>query len=210
MPVLFVPPVGAPPPEPLDLNFVKAKHLRVDHNDDDDLIEALIVTAREVAETETRRALTPQTWQYILDAFPTNPQFSLSWQINQDQFKLPFPPLQSVTSIVYTDLNDVQATVPSSVYKVDAASEPARIALRPGQVWPQVTLTTIAGVVVTFVTGYPTPAAVPQSIKQGMLLVIGAYYENREDLVVDKQIKSIELPRGAASLFWRNAVREAI
>jgi uncharacterized phiE125 gp8 family phage protein len=207
MPVQLVPPV-TPPPEPVSLADAKA-HLRVDIPDDDNLIENLIVTAREIAETETRRALTPQTWKLILDAFPANPQSALTWQFDQDRFRLPFPPLQSVTSIVYTDLNGVPATISPSMYQVDTASEPGRIALVSGQVWPTTALATIAGVVVTFVTGYPTPAAVPQSIKQGMLLVIGAYYENHEDLVVDKQIKSIELPRGAASLFWRNAVREA-
>lgn len=200
--------VTAPTAEPLTLTETKA-HLRADFDDDDALIAALIVAAREVAETETRRALMTQTWKLVLDAFPTNSRSSLTWQTDLDQFKLPFPPLQSVTSIAYTDLNATPGTVSSSVYQVDTASEPGRIALNSGQTWPQVSLATIAGVTVTFVAGYPSAALVPQSIKQGMLLVIGAYYENREDLVVDKQIKSVELPRGASSLFWRNAVREA-
>jgi uncharacterized phiE125 gp8 family phage protein len=206
MPVQIVTP---PTAEPLDLEFVKVKHLRVDHDDDDEYIQSLIVGAREIAETETRRALMTQTWKYVLDAFPANPQSALSWQTDQDQLKLPFPPLQSVVSIVYTDLNGIPTTISPSVYQVDTASEPGRVALVSGQVWPTVQLSTIAGVVVTFVAGYSPAALMPQSIKHGMLLIIGAYYENREDLVVDKQIKSIELPRGAASLFWRNAVREA-
>lgn len=200
--------ITPPAAEPIDLPTAKS-HLRVDFDDNDALITGLITTAREIAETETRRALMTQTWKYVLDAFPANPQSALTWQTDQDQFKVPFPPLQSVTSIVYTDLNGVPTTVSSSTYQVDTASEPGRIALVSGQVWPTVSLATIAGVVVTYVAGYASSAMVPQSIKQGMLLVMGAYYENREDLVVDKQIKSIELPRGAASLFWRNAVREA-
>ena len=200
--------VTPPAAEPLSLAQVKA-HLRIDFDDDNSLLTDMIVAAREVAETETRRALMTQTWKYVLDAFPQTPQSALSWQSNFDQFKLPFPPLQSVTSIVYTDSTGASTTISPTTYQVDTASEPGRIALNSGQVWPSVALSTIAGVVVTLVAGYTSAGLVPQSIKQGMLLVIGAYYENREEFIVDKQIKSIELPRGAASLFWRNAVREA-
>lgn len=198
------------PPTAEPITLVRAKlHLRVDFDDDNDLIQDMIITAREVAETETRRALMTQTWKYILDAFPANPQPALTWQGDQDRFRLPFPPLQSVTSIVYTDQNGTPGTVSPSVYQVDTASEPGRIALNPGQVWPSVALATIAGVAVTFVAGYTSADQVPRSLKQGMLLLIGAYYRNREDWVVDKQIKSLEMPRGVASLFLRNAVPEA-
>lgn len=197
-----------PTEEPLDLAFVKVRHLRIDHNEDDDYIEGLIVAAREFAETVTRRAFVTQTWKYVLDLFPAVPSAALSWQANQDQFWLPFPPLQSVTNITFIDSTGASTVVSPSTYIVDTASEPGRVALATGNVWPHGQLRSIAGVSVTFVAGYGLAAAVPRSIKQAMLLMIGEWYENREDVVVDKQIKSVELPRGADVLLWRNSVRE--
>ena len=77
--------IAAPASEPLALADAKA-HCRVDHTDDDALITALIVAAREQAEHETGRALVTQTWELVHDAFP-------------EAFVLRKPPVASVTSI---------------------------------------------------------------------------------------------------------------
>ena len=43
---------------------------RVEHDDDDDVIAALIAGARSHVEAQTRRALITQTWRLIRDAWP--------------------------------------------------------------------------------------------------------------------------------------------
>ena len=61
--------VTPPAVEPLTLQEAK-DHLRVDHTDDDSLIDPMIKTARMYAEGKTRRALITQTWDWLLDSFP--------------------------------------------------------------------------------------------------------------------------------------------
>jgi uncharacterized phiE125 gp8 family phage protein len=195
--------VTAPAAEPISLAEAK-NHLRVDYVDDDHLIQSQIIAVREYAETSTNRAFVTQTWKYVLDAFPALPQSSLSWQDNFDQFRIPFPPLQSVTSIVWIDQNGNSNTIPPANYIVDATSEPARVALNVGQIWPADTLQPIAGVQVTFTAGYGAPGRVPESLKQMMKLLLGAWYQNREDVVVDRRVAAVELPKGFEALRWRN------
>lgn len=60
----------APAVEPLSLAETK-DYLRVEHNDDDDLIGALIAASRIHVEAQTRRALITQTWRITLDAWPS-------------------------------------------------------------------------------------------------------------------------------------------
>ena len=61
--------------------------------DDDALITALIVTARQQAEHRTGRALVSQQWRQGLDQFP------------DDSLELPKPKLVSVQSVTYLDSN---------------------------------------------------------------------------------------------------------
>lgn len=61
----------APTVEPLSLAEAKA-FLRIEHNDDDDVIGALIASARIHVEAQTRRALITQHWRLVLDAWPAD------------------------------------------------------------------------------------------------------------------------------------------
>jgi hypothetical protein len=81
--------ITAPIAEPLTLAEAKA-HLRVDESDDDALIEALIVAARQGAEHITQRALMPQTWELALDQF-------------ESEIRLPKAPLASVIGVKYVE-----------------------------------------------------------------------------------------------------------
>src|ERR1043166_7768030 len=61
--------LAGPVVEPITL--AEAKHfLRVQHDDDDDIITALIAAARVHVETQTRRALITQRWRLTRDAWP--------------------------------------------------------------------------------------------------------------------------------------------
>ena len=196
--ILVTPPAG----EPVSLTEAKA-HMRIDSADDDSLIAALITAARQAAEAHMRRALVSQTWRLSLDRFPVAPQpwwdglrEGADMPGDGSVIELPRPPLISVTSVtVYDDANN--ATVAGvSIYYVDADSEPGRVVLRSGQTWPMAGR--VAGAVeVLFVAGYGAAGAVPQAIRQGMLLLIGRLYENRE-----AEAAAVALPLGVAAL-WR-------
>lgn len=195
--------VTGPVEEPISLAQAK-NHLRIDYSDDDALIQSQIIAVREYAETAVNRAFVSQTWRYVLDAFPAVPSGALSWQSNFAQFRIPFPPLQSISSIVWLDTAGTPTTLATTDYVVDTSSEPARVALAFGKSWPSNPLQTIAGVQVTFVAGYGIAAKVPESIKQMVKLLLGAYYQNREDVVIDRRVAAVELPKGFEALRWRN------
>ena len=77
--------ITAPAAEPISLEGAK-NHLKVDGAEDNALISALITTARQFAERDTKRAFITQTWKIYLDSVPT-------------EIEIPKPPLQSVESI---------------------------------------------------------------------------------------------------------------
>ena len=172
--------ITGPVIEPVTLAEAKAQ-CRVDISDDDTLITTLIGDAREYCERIDWRAYLTQTYDLYLDEFPAS-----------GEIRFPRPPLQSVTSVKYTDENGVVATLASSTYIVDTISEPARLVLKSNQSWPTVTLQQVNGVVVRFVAGWTQASDVPRSIKRAMLLLIGHWYENREETTVGAVSRSIE------------------
>lgn len=118
-------------------------HLRVSGTDDDDLIDALIATARDHVETFTRRALVQRTYDFTLDAFP-------------QVIELPYGPVREVTSITYTDAGGDSQTLSTALYQVDLRSVPPRIRPAYGSSWPS-TRGQMNDVVVRYVAGFVSP-----------------------------------------------------
>lgn len=180
--------------EPVSLTDAK-DHLRVTSTAEDAYIEALITAARQHIEEITRRALITQTWEFNLDDFPLSKLVDMPWseylEFRNRAILLPRPPLQSVTSVQYVDSDGSTQTLASSIYRVDTKSEPARLTEAEGETWPTTDHVTNA-VTITYVAGYqpdnsspPDEAAnVPQPIKHAMKLLIGHWYENREQVNV--------------------------
>jgi uncharacterized phiE125 gp8 family phage protein len=158
--------ITAPTDEPITLDEAK-EHCRVDVDDDDNYITSLIAAARRITESMTDRALITQTWRLKLDRFPC------------DCIYVPRPPLASVSSITYVDTQGATQTWSSTEYRVDTDSYVGRITPAYGYTWP-VLLPVINAVTITFVAGYGNADAVPQDLKQAMLMLIGHMYENRE------------------------------
>ena len=178
---------AAPTTTPVDLDEVKA-HLRVDFSDDDPLITALIDAATSYLDGWTGilgRAMITQTWELALDDFPA------------DAIYLPLGPLQSVASITYIDATGLPQTVPSVNYYVDTKSLDGWVVPNADTPWPE-TMYAPNVVTVRFVCGYGDAPAVPQAIKQAMLLLIGHWYENREGSIVGTSVA--ELPLAVSAL----------
>jgi uncharacterized phiE125 gp8 family phage protein len=179
MPIYRV--ITPPVLEPVTLIEAKAQ-CRVDITDDDTFITDLIGRARETIEKMDWRAFLPQTIELWLEEWPAD-----------DEIKLPAPPLQSVTSIVYYDVDDIAHTLAPTVYFVDVVREPGQVHLRHNQTWPILTLRDYNAICVTYVAGWSAAANVPKSIKQAVLLLIGHWYENREASISGTIAREIEL-----------------
>jgi uncharacterized phiE125 gp8 family phage protein len=181
--------VTPPAKEPVSLAEVKL-HLRVDDDADDTLIGALVTAAREVVEAISGRALVTQTLEMVQDGWPII-----------RYIRIPRPPLQSVVSIKYTDSSGTEHTLDEAVYFVDAESEPGRIALRSGQSWPATALQELNAVRIRYTAGYGDAEDVPARFKQAILLLVGHWYENREDAQPNAATMA-EIPHGVNALLW--------
>lgn len=179
---LVTPPVG----EPILLDEMK-DHLRISIDDDDKIIKMIITAARRWCERMQARAYMTQTWDLYLDGFPTTP------------YKMPNPPLQSITHIKYTDTDDTETAIATTVYGYDIYSEPGRLNLKYDQVWPSTTLKTLNGVVIRFVAGYGNRSVVKEEIRAAIKLLASHYYENREE-TINKRMDIANIPMGIFSL----------
>jgi uncharacterized phiE125 gp8 family phage protein len=182
--------VATPPAlEPLALEEAK-KHVRVepDFTEDDDYLRGLLLAVKDWAEGETSKALLTQTLILHLDRFPYG-----------RRVYLPRPPLQSVTGITYLDTTNTLQTLPVAQYQVvgarvtpDAHAPCGYILPAYGTWWP-VTYPVTECVQITYVAGWTTVEAVPQRIKQAMLIMLGDLYENRERIVTGATVEKLDL-----------------
>lgn len=164
-----------PSEEPLNLAKVKT-HLRVTHTSEDSLIRDMITAAREEVEKYCNISLIEQTITEVFNCFPEyrpeNPNANL-W--------LSVSPLISIESINYTDTDGQDQTLSTDVYISDIYSQPGKAILKHEQVW-ETTASIENAITIVYKAGFGTNAAsVPQSIKHAMLLMIGNWYEKRQD-----------------------------
>lgn len=189
--------ITAPAIEPLSLLDAK-EHIREDLDEQDGIINALIQAARSYVEQRSWRALMTQTWDIRYDRFPPR----------SCALALPLPPLQSVTSIQYVDADG--ATQPFTDFQFDKTSERGRVAPTVGNEWPEVG-GSLGAVVIRIVAGYgDLRDDVPQPLRQAMKLLVGAFYEGREDEVIGQGLTATALQRGADALIDQYQVRTQV
>lgn len=140
------------PPDQLAVALELArKNLRVDGDYLDDLITAWTEGIIEVAQHELGRSLIHQGRRITLDSFPA-------------AIKLDRPPLVSVDSVKFYDVDGQLQTLNPAHYLSDKAKLPGWVVPAPGRSWP-VTQGRIGAVMVEYTCGYgPTPASVPKCV----------------------------------------------
>jgi uncharacterized phiE125 gp8 family phage protein len=173
----------APAIEPVSLAEAKA-YLRVEHNDDDELIGALIAGSRIHVEAQTRRALITQSWRISADCWPEDGRLTV----------VPGP-LQQLTAARVYDFEglahdvDVQAFVSDKGASVLAFAPWAVPA--PGRV--------VAGIELNVTVGYGDAAIdVPEPLRQAIRLLTAHWYENRG--LVTTGVNHSPLPSTVAAL----------
>jgi uncharacterized phiE125 gp8 family phage protein len=155
-------------------------HLRVDHSDEDTLIEALRGAAIEYCENYCNISLGDVTAVMYLD------RFFATWEI-------PVGPVVSIESITWNISADTTETLDTGNYYVDVKRSPARVSIINA---PQVYDYVHNGVQVNFTYGYPE-ASIPTAIKHAIRLLVGHWYENRRQVI---QANSYEVPMGVHAL----------
>lgn len=163
------------------ISLAEAKaFLRVDsdYDDDDAYITSLIGVATNVVEQFTRRRLITQTYNIYYDEFP--PYMDL--QVGN---------VASVTHVKYYDTDNTLQTLDTSEYDVDIRVKPGRIYQAEDGNFPN-TYERANSVEVEFVVG-SAASDVEDAIKQAMYIVIGRYYENRQDVVMGTQVNELPL-----------------
>lgn len=194
--------ISLPAETPITLEEAKSQ-LRVDFNDDDELIQSLIESATDYSERFLGRALIDQTWELVLDGFVHEHHHrhydSLRWLHRHDYesgIKLPKPPLIEVVSVKYDDTSGAEQTVDPSEYMVDAIGEPGRVS--PIAPWPA-TRPGVNSVRIQFRCGYldqgssPGSQSVPSSIRAAIKLMVGDLYANRETITIGQRTGQIPL-----------------
>lgn len=161
--------VTAPTEYPVSLADVKAA-LLIDHSQDDAFLATLIAAATDEAEQLAARSFCSRTVDLVLDAWPAG-----------GAIRLEYPPVQSVTSIIYYDEDNAAGVMPAADYISVLDVEPI-VALAKNASWPSATLRSVAPIRVRYVAGYGTAAAVPGRYKALILGLIAVDYENREAL----------------------------
>lgn len=134
---------------------------------EDPEVRSHITAARQLIEADGL-ALVTQTWDYTRDGFPSD----------DDVIRLPRRPVASVSSVKYIDTAGAEQTMPVADYIVDTGKIYGEIALAYDKTWP-LTRDQKNAVTVRFISGYGTPAAVPEPIKSAMKLILGDLHANR-------------------------------
>lgn len=154
--------------EPVTTAEAKA-HLVVEHADDDTLIDSYIAAARSFVEVWTGRQLVSVTYDLFLDTWSR-------------VIEMPRPPLSSVTTVKYTDVNGVQQTWTGANYQTDTDTQPGRIMPVEGEVFPNLQAATFNVVEIRFVAGYGAAAAVPERFKLAIKQSVAQWYEYRKSV----------------------------
>ncbi len=172
-PMLIVPPAA----EPVSLTDMKG-WLREDGSDEDQLIQALIVSARMTLEAYTRRFFVTQNWRIVLDAWPCG-GFILP---------IPFAPFQSVSAIRVYDANDVAAALSPLSCRAPASSEGGRLVFKSAPPSPG---RSFDGIEIDFVVGYGGPDATPEPLRRAIMTLAAHWREKRGDDVDDALPKMV-------------------
>ena len=165
---MFVKVITGPAEYPVTLAETKTYLRAPSSTAEDALISSMIISATRTFEQETGRTVASSTLELTVNKFPA-------------VICLQEPPVQSITSIKYDDVDGNEQTLSSSDYVLDNSSD------RRGLIYPAVNATwpvTQSGAVntvrVRYIAGYASAADVPDEIKLWILAHIATWFDNRE------------------------------
>ena len=167
--------VDAPLTTPITLAEVK-EQLRVESTDDDTMLTRLIDVA--VAYTDVQgalgQAMITQKWAQWIESTP--PQ----------SVGLILGPVQGVTAVKYYDTDGDLQTDTLSNYEVTGTQFATKIGPKSGFSWP-VAQDRQDAIKIEYEIGYGDATTdVPQTIRHALMLLVGHWYDNREQTGYDE------------------------
>ncbi len=160
--------VTAAAADPVSIAELK-EFLRIDDNSEAATLEILLKTAVREAEAWTHRAFITRVLRSWFDFTPPN----------DSSFQIPYSPVTAIASLKSYDDDDTETEMDSTTYIADIISEPPRLALRRGSTWPTA-LRPINAIAIQYTAGYGAATAVPEGLKQAILMICAHYYEGRD------------------------------
>lgn len=161
-----------------------ATHLRDTGEDQKAYMQDIILpSAVASVEKALSRSIMTQTWQWVFDGgFPAT-----------GILRMPRPPLQSVSSVKYIDVDSTTQTWDSGNYHVETKGQYGRLWLADGISWPTDLLLSRPGVAtIEYVAGYGDQQdKVPAGIRGLVLLMAAHLFNHREILLVGTSIVDI-------------------
>jgi uncharacterized phiE125 gp8 family phage protein len=185
--------VIAPTAALLSLRDVK-KHLRVEHDDDDEYIDSLIkaATAHIDGRGELGRAMLTQTWEQWVTQSPG----SVTLRVG---------PFQSLVSVTYYDTAGDLQTAQLSDFETRQVGDFVVCVPKVGFSWPGAANRPDA-IGIKYVAGYGDAAAsVPAGVRHAVMMLIAHLYENREaasDMTIKVMPMAVEMLLGAERVSW--------
>jgi uncharacterized phiE125 gp8 family phage protein len=164
--------LSPPAVEPLTLVEIRA-HLRLDTEDEDALLLALAIVAREHLERETGLVLASRDFRLCRDDWPVDGILTI-----------PRGPVRAVSAVTVYDAEGAPQAVDLAGHLLDGEARPARLWLRdvpqPGRA--------MNGVEVEFSAGFGESGHdVPETLKRAMLVHVAAMFACRGVVAVDAQ-----------------------
>ena len=165
--------VTQPAVEPVTLALAKS-FCRIDPSstESDAVMTMLIASARRKVEKHCNRKLITQTLEVAYDGYfqdlksPIDEQNTPDWgylQViygwNGSYFEIPRPPIQKVNSINFACVDGTTQSIDLNNMQVDLRSEPGRIGVKIGQIFP-ININALSSVVIQYVAGWCGPTEI--------------------------------------------------
>ena len=171
--------ITAPAVEPVTVSELKSQ-LRITGTSQDTMLLALTKSARQNVEDYLRYSLISATWELYLDSFPKAGECLWIQKV----------PVTAITTLTYNLNGTMTALTENTDFVSDFNSKPCRLFEAYGKSWPSAR-NIRNSVVVRFVSGYANAAAVPDLIKQEILMIAATMYEIPTDEMTGTQVNKV-------------------
>lgn len=144
------------------------EHLRIEHDEDDAYLIALVSAARQAAEQHIDGIIADREFTYSIDAFAPS-------------IELPLYPVDPASiEIEYT--NTAGATQAHATFDYEQRGQTLHIRPDPGAAWPS-TQNVKDAVRISFSAGFAgAHGAIPQNVKHAILMIASTLYDQRRDV----------------------------
>lgn len=175
----------------LSVATVLRDHVRVGSSSgsstEDTILGEKLLTAQRKVQTATRRPFFRDQFDLTIDRFPCD----------GSPIRLPWWPVVSVEQITSYGTTGGATVMSTDAYFVDTYSQPGRVCLQSGSVWPSGTRRQLGGVI-RFTAGYSTGNldAIPDPLVEAVRKLATELYETREAVLAESGVTAVELPLG--------------